>query len=161
MSDYGQGYADARNLIEILGSDYQGVRLAELAEPPAMPSEYRRGFVKAVSDARKRWRPNSNYILAVMRDGEVDWSTAMAWAFACAETLTVLGAEVPAELGYQPSPFVAVESPETYEPESYENSVVWEFSAGYEDIKAVETIQFAARCLSRYIDWCRAAGKDY
>ena len=112
-------------------------------------------------------RPNSNYILQVMRDGDMDdpWGTAMAWAFACAETLTVVGADVPAELQYYPSPYVRVESPETYVPESYEDSEVWEYLS-YErgnnpSLSRVKDVQFAARCLSRYIDWCKAAGRDY
>lgn len=109
-------------------------------------------------------RPNSNYILQVMRDGDMSdpWGTAMAMAFAVAECLTVVGADVPAELGYQPSPFVVVQSEDDYEPESYEEELVWghlqsEVRLG----QAVEEVQFAGRCLSRYIDWLRAVGRDY
>lgn len=110
----------------------------------------------------RKSRPNRNYILAVMRDGDMDdpWGTAMAWAFACAESLAVLGEDVPAELEYQPSPFVKVEDPDSYEPESYEDETVWEYlqTGGQTGVRHV---QFAARCLHRYIDWCRQAGRDY
>jgi len=110
-------------------------------------------------------RPNKNYILQVMRDGDMSdpFGTAMAWGFACAETLAVVGAQVPPELGYRPSPFVRVETPETYQPESYEDEVVWEY-LGYDSgltLSRVEDVQFAGRCLHRYIEWCVAAGKDY
>jgi hypothetical protein len=112
-------------------------------------------------------RPNSNYILQVMRDGDVahdPWGTAMAWAFACAETLTVIGEDVPNELGYRPSPFVRVETPETYNPESYEDEMVWDYlrqGDGDENSNVIADVQFAAKCLSRYIDWCKAAGRSY
>lgn len=111
-------------------------------------------------------RPNSNYILAVMRDDMWDdpWGTAMSWAFACAETLTVLGEDVPQELEYRPSPFVMVEDPETYEPESYEDREVWEYLLAGALAPATDRIadvKFAGRCLSRYIDWCRQAGLNY
>lgn len=112
---------------------------------------------------KRKSRPNSNYILQLMRDDDIaydPWGTAMAWAFGCAETLDVLGADVPDELGYQPSPYVNVEDADTYQPESYPDSEVWSYlQAGGE--AAVADVQFAARCLHRYIDWCKAAGKDY
>ena len=109
-------------------------------------------------------RPNKNYILQLMRDdfGAGDeWGIAMSWGFACAETLTVLGADVP--LDYQPSPFVKVETPETYSPESYEDQAVWEY-LGYETgltLSRVTEVQQACKILDRYLDWLRAAGKDY
>jgi hypothetical protein len=113
-------------------------------------------------------RPNKNYILQVMRDGDMSdpWGNAMAWAFACAENLTVVGEDVPNELGYRPSPFVRRETPETYNPESYEDEIVQSFIAfSTEDDSTIQDriaeVQFAARCLSRYIDWCKAAGRNY
>lgn len=114
-------------------------------------------------------RPNKNYILQIMRDSMDNdpWGTAMAWGFACAETLTVLGVEVPG-LDYQPSPFVRVETPDTYEPESYEDMVVWEFLDlandepwTAEDEARVSEVQQACKILDRYLDWCVAAGLDY
>ena len=110
-------------------------------------------------------RPNSNYILQVMRDsfGDGDpWGTAMAWGFAVAETLTVVGAEVPAEMDYSPSPFVQVETPETYSPESYEDDVVFEYLRDATDLEsAIREVQFAGKCLARYINWLDAAGFSY
>jgi hypothetical protein len=58
---------------------------------------------------------------------------------------------------------VVIQDPDTFEPESYEDETVWEY-LGYDSgltLSRVEDVQFAAKCLSRYIDWCRAAGKDY
>ena len=118
-------------------------------------------------------RPNKSYVLQVMRDGDFDdpWGTAMGWAFACAEALTIVEAEVPEGLEYSPSPFGAVT-------ESYEDVTVLEY-LGYDvqadeygnvtsivppktvDPERIADVQHAARCLDRYLDWCRAAGRDY
>lgn len=116
-------------------------------------------------------RPNKNYVLQVMRDdfgvGD-EWGIAMAWAFAIAETLTVLGAEVPEEMEYRPSPFVKKGTPEAYYPESYEDAEIWEYlgepqTAVWDaDTEArISEVQFAGKCLARYLDWLRAAGMDY
>lgn len=113
-------------------------------------------------------RPNKNYILQLMRDGDMGdpWGTAMAWAFACAETLTVLGVEIPA-LDYQPSPYVRVEAPENYYPESYEDMAVWEFLDAISEVwdldqlARISEVQQACKILDRYLDWCKLAGRDY
>ena len=102
-------------------------------------------------------RPNSNYILQVMRDGDVahdPWGTAMAWGFACAENLHALGEDVPDELEYVPSPFGAVI-------ESYEDFEVQSFIQDSDYFTAIADVKFAARCLSRYINWCERAGRSY
>ena len=116
-------------------------------------------------------RPNKNYILDCMRDDDIagdPWGTAMSWAFAVAETLTVIGADVPSELGYQPSPYVRVEDIETYEPESYPDSEVWAYlnvdASGMWDADTearVTEVQTAGKCLHLYIELCREAGLDY
>lgn len=119
----------------------------------------------------RKARPNKNYILSIMRDMDMGdpWGAAMSMAFAVAECLEVVSAEVPEELGFQPSPFVRVSTPDEYREilesgqESYEHSLVWEY-LGWETgltLSRVEEVQFAGRCLHRYIDWCKAAGKDY
>lgn len=127
--------------------------IVEIGEYPTCPICHRRA------------RPNKNYILQVMRDGDMDdpWGTAMAWGFAVAECLTVLGADVPEELEFRPSPFVAVESHETYEPDSYEHKVVWEYLGPDTGLtmSRIDDVKFAGRCLARYLDWCKAAGRDY
>lgn len=107
----------------------------------------------------KSSRPNKNLILAVMRDyfGDGDpWGTAISWAFGVAEVLYSRGHDVPAELDYQPSPFVALS---TEAPEEYPDSEVWQML--HDDEISVEDLQFAGRCLARYLDWLRAAGLDY
>lgn len=119
-------------------------------------------------------RPNSNYVLQVMRDGDFDdpWGTAMAWAFAVAESLTYVAEDIPSELEFRPALAGAVI-------ESYEDATVLEY-LGYDvntdddgnivDIvrrprhdfaERLAAVQFAGRCLARYLDWCRAAGLDY
>lgn len=191
MSDYRQGYTDARDLITSLGTDVPSIRLARHACPPAMPKEYRDGFIKACEDAIQRLRPNKNYILSVMRDGDMadPWGTAMAWGFACAENLAAIGADVPSELEYRMSiAGPCIESYEDFEvaeflglvrPATEEETQDWlsghACAGGYEtdhglfivdtdrdvDDSKVAEVTFAARCLHRYIDWCRQAGKDY
>lgn len=117
-------------------------------------------------------RPNKNYILQVMRDefgADDEWGIAISWAFAVAECLAVIGAAPPAELEYQPSPFVVVQSPEEYSKavrsgqEPYDHFLVWEY-LGYDTgltLSRVEEVQQAGKILARYLDWLRAAGKDY
>jgi hypothetical protein len=115
----------------------------------------------------RRMSPNKNYILQLMRDDDLhdSWGTAMAWGFAVAEALTVVGAEVP--MDYSPSPFVQVESPDTYEPESYEDAAVWEYLSDVNEVwdadlaARISEVQQAAKILDRYLDWLRDAGLDY
>jgi len=101
-------------------------------------------------------RPNANPILAEMRMDDVKgdpWGTAMAWAFACAEYLHhVALTEVPASLEYRPA---RVARGEGYDEESYPEQAIVEMALD------TYTVTTAARVLSRYLDWCKAAGRDY
>lgn len=166
MSDYRNGYADAKALIESLDN----LSLARQAVPPAMSEDYKSGFIKACDDAAKRKRPNRNYVLDVMRDSMYDdpWGTAMAWAFACAENLAAIGADVPSEVGYQMSPMgPCIESYEDFQVAEFLGAIVDHdlevaiFEGITPDETNVKEVQFALRCLHRYIDWCKAAGLDY
>lgn len=109
-------------------------------------------------------RPNRNPILALMRDdfgGEGDpWGTALGWAFGVAEVLHYTGHEVPAEMQYRPGL--------TMPAYDGEGNVVF---VDYPDARIAELyragelttddLEEAARLLSRYCDWLRAAGLDY
>ena len=106
-------------------------------------------------------RPNSNLILAIMRDdfgGGDEWGTALSWAFGVAETLHTVGAGVPDELGFRPSPYLGMADPDE-EPEEYPDAEVWRLLRDGD--VTIADLQFAGRCLARYIDWLRATGKDY
>lgn len=122
--------------------------------------------------------------------GHDPFGTAMSWAFAVAEVLHDADPNmVPAELGYSPS-IAGAEVPNgSGEPEPYritlvdvpyETAEVWCYlhNVGPDDPAAsdadslpywedptfadrAETLRFAGRCLHRYIDWCKAAGRDY
>lgn len=113
-------------------------------------------------------RPNSNPVLDLMRDDDMGdpWGTAMGWAFAVAGVLHAAGEEVPASMEYQPSPYVYINPDEV--PEEYPDSMVWHLlhrTPGCwvdPDYGAtVAELQFAGRCLSRYLGWLRAAGMSY
>jgi hypothetical protein len=103
-------------------------------------------------------RPNKNPILDAMRDDDIahdPWGVAMAWGFACADLLHVMGEDVPAEVQYTP----ALGLDFNVFPESTEDHRLWEMAQ--REIVGVEDVQFALRCLNRYIDWCKAAGRSY
>lgn len=139
--------------------------------------------------AGTRMRPNANPILDMMRDGDTAdmWGLAMAWGFAICDVLFDADPnEVPAELQYTPS-MAGPEVPNgrdephriTLKDVPYETSHVWEYLHNFEayvnepDADSlpywddptfagrVAELRFAGRCLHRYIDWLRAAGKDY
>lgn len=102
-------------------------------------------------------RPNANPILSAMRDDDLahdPWGTAMAWAFATCDYLhhVALCDDIPAELGYSPA---AVAQGEGYEDEGYPDAYIVEM--GLDTFTLIQ----AARVLSRYLDWCKAAGVDY
>ena len=107
---------------------------------------------------------NKNYILQLMRESHDPydkWASAMSWAFACAENLAAIGAEIPAEMEFSPSPLGPVI--ESYEDERVQeyldlvNVDVWTD----DDETKVSEVQEAGRILARYLDWLRAAGEDY
>jgi hypothetical protein len=104
-------------------------------------------------------RPNANPVLDRMRDDDWDdpWGTAISWAFAVAEVLHAHGETVPTEMQFRPSP-VIVPDPDR-EPEEYPDAYVWEML--HAEGVTIQDLQFAGRCLARYLDWLRAAGKDY
>lgn len=100
---------------------------------------------------------STNFILDMVREGDIKhdpWGTALAWSFACAENLFDIGEDVPDSLGYRPSPFGAVI-------ESYEDEEVQSFLDRNDTDEAVESVQYAAKILARYLDWCKLAGVDY
>ena len=140
--------------------------------------------------ARKN-RPNKNHILAVMRDDDFSdvWGTAMAWGYGVGEVLYDADPNlVPASLDYRPS-LAGPEVPNGYaEPHRitvkdipFETAQVWCWLHNldesepdshpdpddlpyWEDVdfrKRAEELVIAAKCLSRYIDWCKLAGHDY
>lgn len=115
-----------------------------------------------------------NPVIEILRDsfdhGD-PWGSGMSAAFACAESLTFVGADVPAGLGYRPS----IAGPVL---ESYEDMLVAEYlgcqvemddDGNIGDILAptdvdprlIEDVTRAALILDRYLDWCIAAGRDY
>lgn len=94
-----------------------------------------------------------------MRDdlGDGDpWGTAISWAFGVAEILNARSEDVPDELEFHPSPYVLTS---TERPEEYPDAEVWDL-LNDGDV-SVADLQFAGRCLARYLDWLRAAGLDY
>jgi hypothetical protein len=100
-------------------------------------------------------RPNANPVLALMRDDDLGdpWGTAMAWAFACCDYLHhVALAPVPAELDYRPA---AVRQGEGFAEEDWASRAIVELAVD------TYTVTVAAQVLSRYLDWCKAAGRDY
>lgn len=104
-------------------------------------------------------RPNKNLVLQYMRDDDIatdPWGTSMAWGFAVAEVLYAAGEEVPDELDYQPSPFVVMSSER---PDEWPDAEVWDLLHNGEI--TVSELQTAGRCLHRYIELARAAGRDY
>lgn len=119
----------------------------------------------------RKGRPNKNYVLQIARDNWDDhdpWGSAMAWAWAVCESLTAIEADVPESLGYSPGmggpevpgrPYAdgGVMAPEDV---SYETNEVWDFLNKAGGTQILE-VQEAARILSRYLDWCKLAGKDY
>ena len=102
-------------------------------------------------------RPNANPILAAMRDDDVKhdpWGTAMGWAFGVCEYLhhvALADEAIPASLGYQPAAVALGE----FDDDSYPDGEL--VHMGLDTF----TLSMAARCLSRYLDWCKAAGRDY
>ncbi len=106
--------------------------------------------------AGTRSRPNANPVLSWMRDDDFSdpWGTAMAWAFAVCDYLhhVALCDDIPESLGYSPAATVRGEG---FEEESYPDACIVEMAAD------TYTLVQAAKCLSRYIDWCVDAGRDY
>lgn len=112
-------------------------------------------------------KKNSNPVLVLMREDDVKgdpWGTAMAWGFGIAEVLHAAGEEVPSEMQYSPSAYVRLSSER---PDEYPDCDVWDllnqtpgtYIPGFG--ATLEQIQDAGRMISRYIDWCKAAGLDY
>lgn len=129
----------------------------------------------------RKSRPNKNYVLRLLRDNwdSADpWGSGMAAAWAVCESLTAIGSDVPASLGYSPGmggpevPGVAFADGGVMSNEdvSYETVEVWEYldlankaHADYtlKDRARVQEVYDAATLLSRYLDWCKLAGRDY
>jgi hypothetical protein len=104
-------------------------------------------------------RPNANPVLDAMRDddlGHDPWGTAMSWAGAVCDYLhhVALCDDIPDGLGYSPGPFTP-RGDDGYDDESYPARYIAE--TGLDTF----TLTTAARCLDRYLDWCKAAGRDY
>ncbi len=103
-----------------------------------------------------RGRPNANPVLALMRDDDMDdpWGTAMAWAFAVCDYLyhVALCDDIPDSLGYQPAATIRGAG---FEEDGWPEGALVE--AGLDTFTLVQ----AATVLSRYLDWCKEAGRDY
>lgn len=103
-------------------------------------------------------RPNANPVLAYMRDDDLagdPWGTAMAWAFAVCDYLHHVALDddaIPESLGYRPAATMVGEG---YEEEGYPEAMIVEMAVD------TYTLHMAARVLSRYLDWLKAAGRDY
>lgn len=136
-------------------------------------------------------RPNKNHILAVMRDDDFSdpWGTGMSWAFAVAEVLYDADPHmVPTSLDYRPAlggPEVpnGLAEPHhiTIKDVPWPTSYVWCWLHDLDETKPethpdandlpywedptfrtrAEELAVAARCLSRYLDWCKSAGRAY
>ena len=125
----------------------------------------------------------TNPIIAMMREDDYrhdPWGTGMSWAYAVAEVLYDADPNmVPSELQYRPS-FAGPEVPtrtyaDTGEPieVSHATSEVWGWLHGeHHDEKPIywedptfeariKVLVVTGRILHRYLDWCRAAGRDY
>lgn len=122
--------------------------------------------------------------------GDDPWGTTIAWSFAACEVLYDADPNmVPSEVGYRPS-LAGPEVPNgsdvadpyriTLQDLSFATSEVWCYlhDVDAEDPAAsdadalpywndptfsqrADALVFAIRCLSRYLDWLRAAGRDY
>lgn len=112
------------------------------------------------SGVRQMKSSSRNLVLARLREDDIShdpWGTAISWAFGVAEILHARGEEVPPEMEYQPSPYVEFDP--NRPADVYPDSEVWWMLT--EEQVTVEDLQFAGRCLARYLDWLRAAGLDY
>jgi len=102
--------------------------------------------------------PNANPVLAAMREDDLKhdpWGTAMAWAFAVCDYLhhvALASDDIPEGLGYRPA---ATAVGEGFEDESHPEATI--VNMGLDTFTLVQ----AAKCLDRYLDWCKAAGRDY
>lgn len=105
-----------------------------------------------------RKRPNANPVLDAMRDDDLGgdpWGTAMAWGFAVCDYLhhvALADDAIPAGLGYRPA---ATRVGEGFDDDSWPEGYLIEMGLD------TYTLSVAARCLDRYLDWCKAAGVDY
>jgi hypothetical protein len=104
----------------------------------------------------------SNYILALVRESDIKhdpWGTAMSWQFAVCENLAAMGGEAADSayaLGFTPGAAPCIESYEDVEVMDY----LTDLQCADPDERLRE-VQYAGRILERYIDWCKAAGRDY
>jgi len=129
--------------------------------------------------------PNANPILALARDDDWNdpWGTAMSWAYGVAECLYDADPNmVPPELEYHPGmggPEVPYREHDpgmamSYRGEdvSWETNQVWGWLHGehyqqpiYWDDPTfegrVQELVRTANMWHRFLDWCRATGKDY
>lgn len=112
----------------------------------------------------QKGRPNKNYILQLIRDDDIahdPWGTALSWAFGVAEVLATYSFPVPEEMHYS----AGMGLPDVTE--EYPDSVINEYlaieseMADLEILGRVNEIQFAGKCLMRYVKWCEDAGKSY
>lgn len=133
-------------------------------------------------------RPNANVVLQHMRDDDMadPWGTAMSWAFAVCDVLYDADPNsVPASLGYGPG-MCGPEVPNgrdephrigledvpypTAELWCYLHNIDWDDAPDANDLPywtdptfqaRADELERAAKILSRYLDWCKAAGVDY
>lgn len=136
-------------------------------------------------------RPNSNYVLSIMRDhfDNDPWGTAMSWAGSACDVLYDADAnEVPAGLQYSPGmggpevPNGALSDVHriTLDDVPYETVTLWCWLHNvdpndpaandpdqllyWEDAgfrDRANELRTALLCLDRYLDWCKSAGLAY
>lgn len=124
---------------------------------------------------------NKNAVLQILRDNwdfHDPWGSGMAAAWGVCENMAAIGQDVPDSLGYSPG----MGGPEyigapfsdggymTEEDVSYETARVQEYldlinvdwwKWTDEDKARFSEVRQAAILLSRYLDWCKLAGRDY
>jgi hypothetical protein len=107
-------------------------------------------------------RPNANPVLNLMRDDDLGdpWGTAMAWAWSVCVNLDLIGEDVPDALGYSPGAAGAfLESWEDHAVRDYLIAVPGPGEPTADE--RIAEVGEAALLLDRYLDWCKAAGRDY
>lgn len=118
------------------------------------------------------------------------WGTAMGWGFAVCEALAAAEEwhRIPADIGYRPSMAGPLADPDDHptsyllehygQPRALTDDEQTDYLAGHTSYaRATETeegvtvldftedqlteLETAAKCLTRYLDWCKRAGRDY
>lgn len=93
------------------------------------------------------------------------WGAGMMALGAVCDALHVAGGEVPVEAGYRPGAggpdVMGDETLETVLAGLYPDRYEGYWVEGYVPGLSLADVEYAARILSRYLDWVRLAGRDY